>query len=251
VIVPRSLAFHIGTSSHKPRRPSSRNRRYLFICSDVPKRQKTLSDLAIRGSARTSGSGASCRLHADVWGALGPSRYPPAVHATELPLACRRRPLPFRRPAEVSAKSEVDTSSPSSPMPHHRLANGSVRGTLHRAFTFLAAVSRCAGERGAIRFQPHADHRSSQRCRDQRQGNPKRRAQYGTRVEAIIQPARVGNQPGDRRTQGNPRLLNRSDGRGQRCSPRRSSRRSLRVAEQTPTRRLSQLPSIRSAGSRP
>src|ERR1700731_4151526 len=41
-------------------------------------------------------------------------------------------------------------------------------------------------------IQPHADHRSSQRCRDQRQGNPKRRAQYGTRVEAIIQPARVG-----------------------------------------------------------
>jgi len=36
---------------------------------------------------------------------------------------------------------------------------------------------------------------------------PKRGARHGSRLEASVQPARVGNQPGDRRTQGNPRLL--------------------------------------------
>ena len=36
-----------------------------------------------------------------------------------------------------------------------------------------------------------------------------RDAQQGTRVEAIGRPTRVGNQPGDRRAQGNPHLLNR------------------------------------------
>src|SRR5215469_14770811 len=88
--------------------------------------------------------------------------------------------------------------------------------SLNLVSSWLSSIRRSVLARDRAGHQVHsrADRRGGQRCSNQRQGNPKRRAQHGTRVEAIVEPARVGNQPGDRCTQGNPRLLNRGGGGG-------------------------------------
>ena len=57
--------------------------------------------------------------------------------------------------------------------------------------------------------------------------------QHGIRIEAIVQPARVGNQPGYR-PQGNPRLLNRRGGCSSDVLLAALRTAHSRVAEQTP-----------------